>query len=78
MKASLEKQRHGKFNGSKRDAKVNAVQDEILEPGQLKPKNEGINNTDVPGIPSSRKALNNPTGQDEGLSGGGSDPLADL
>jgi len=52
--------------------------DEHLEPGQFKPKNEGINNTDVPGIPMTKKALNNPTGQDEGLSGGGSDPLADL
>ena len=49
-----------------------------LEPGQLKPKNEGINNTDVPENPPNKKALNNPTRQDEGLSGGGSDPLADL
>ena len=51
---------------------------EQLEPGQFKPKNEGINNTDLPGIPANKKALNNPTGQDEGLSSGGSDPLADL
>ena len=51
---------------------------EQLEPGQFKPKNEGINNTDLPGMPANKKALNNPTGQDEGLSGGGTDPLADL
>ena len=49
-----------------------------LEPGQFKPKNEGINNTDVPGVPPEKRALNNPTHQDEGLSGGGEDPLADL
>jgi len=53
-------------------------QDENLEPGQLKPKNEGINNTDVPENPPHKRALNNPTRQDEGLSSGGSDPLADL
>ena len=52
--------------------------EDALEPGQLKPKNEGINNTDVPGVPVFKKAKNNPTGQDEGLSGGGADPLADL
>ena len=49
-----------------------------LDPGELKPKLEGINNTDFPGVPDSRKAKNNPTHQNEGLSGGGEDPLADL
>ncbi len=52
--------------------------EDALEPGQLKPKYEGINNTDVPGVPIYKQAKNNPTGQDEGLSGGGEDPLADL
>lgn len=52
--------------------------DEELEPGQLKPKNEGINNTDIPNAPFAKRALNNPTGQNEDLSGGGGDPLADL
>jgi hypothetical protein len=40
----------------------------------LKPKNEGINNTDLPGVPEEKRAKNNPTGQNEGLSGGG-EPL---
>ena len=42
-----------------------------------KPKDEGINNTDVPGVPEKYKARNNPTGQDEGLSGySGDSPLS--
>ncbi len=49
-----------------------------LEPDQYKPADEGINNTDVAGVPDYKKAKNNPTHQDEDLSGGGRDPLADL
>ncbi len=46
-----------------------------IEPSEFKPKMEGINNTDVPGVPPEKRAKNNPTHQNEGLSGGGSDPL---
>jgi hypothetical protein len=42
-----------------------------------KPSDEGINNTDLPGVPDYKKAKNNPSAQDEGLSGySGNDPLA--
>jgi hypothetical protein len=65
---------HPRFDGNVDDRD----NEDALEPGQLKPKNEGINNTDVPGVPIYKRAKNNPTGQDEGLSSGGEDPLADL
>jgi hypothetical protein len=62
-----------------RNSKIDeSNKEDELEPGQLKPKNEGINNTDIPNAPFSKRALNNPTGQNEDLSGGGADPLADL
>jgi hypothetical protein len=54
-----------------KDQAFGSSPDDRLEQRDYKPKGEGINNTDLPGIPIEKQAKNNPSGQNEGLSGGG-------